>query len=324
MPAKIRNGARQDATQRDGSPVENGTRRTIGGKDCIHYDGYWIRYYPPPEDTLPARKALIEHLSRRLFHHTEPGINTPGENLELAREAYERETHPGRKRVAGAMLAGALFNRATDIFTAVVELQQKGINISSSDELMRMCGQCFQEALELGKLVKHYSGHEGIDELWGEPFKAFTMPIAAFYETRYVKIALTMRDIDRIAATMVDVLADEPGFNGIDEHILAFAEAAKLVSETLRMDPSIFEIWPRFVSVSELLAEFRPSLPDGITDGQEERAHEGVRLVRDGRDLINYLGGARVPMPKSTREFLARCERFASRREREWPEWRED
>jgi hypothetical protein len=306
-----------------GDAVPNGTPRTMFGKPCVYYDGYWIRYYPPPDDTLPARKALIEHLSRRLFHHTEPGINTPGENLDLAREAHERERDPARKRVAAAMLAGALFNRATDIFTTIVELQDKGVAISSSNELMRQCGRYFQEALALGKQVKHYSGQEGIDELWGEPFKAFTMPIAAFYESRYVKIAMTMRDIDRIAQALVSTLSGERGFDGIARHILAFAEAAKLVSETMRRDPSFFEVWPQFVSVSEALTTFEPVLPPDASEDERERAAACRRLVHDGRDLLTWLGGVRVPMPKSTREYIERCEQV-SRGRRGAGEWRED
>ena len=56
------------------------------------------------------------------------------------------------------MLAGALFNRAADIFTTVVDLEAKGVHISPDNELMRQCGEFFGEALELGKTVKHYSG----------------------------------------------------------------------------------------------------------------------------------------------------------------------
>ena len=78
--------------------------------------------------------------------------------MELAREIYNKQTDPKRKRVNGAMLAGALFNRATDIFTLVVELAKKGVHISDGNELMRECGECFREALELGMSVRHYSG----------------------------------------------------------------------------------------------------------------------------------------------------------------------
>ena len=78
---------------------------------------------------------------------------------------------------------------ATDIFRTIVDLASKGVAVSSDNELMQECGQCFKEALELGKQVKHYSGQEGIDELWGEPFRAFSVPIETFYESRFIKIA---------------------------------------------------------------------------------------------------------------------------------------
>lgn len=65
------------------------------------------------------------------------------------------------------MLAGALFNRAADIFLKLVELQTCGIEILSDNPLMRECGRCLLEAMELGKNVLHRSGEEGIDELWG-------------------------------------------------------------------------------------------------------------------------------------------------------------
>ena len=71
---------------------QSGSRRTIDGKECIYFDGYWIRYYAPPKDSLPAKRRLIENLSRRLFHHTEPGINTPGDRLDRARDRQQPRT----------------------------------------------------------------------------------------------------------------------------------------------------------------------------------------------------------------------------------------
>ena len=304
------NAASPAASIVDEAEPPNGTRRTLFGKFCVYYDGYWIRYYAPPEDTLSARKLLIEHLSRRLFHHAEPGINTPGEKLEMARANHEREQDPARKRVAAAMLAGALFNRATDIFTTVVALQQKGVEINPRDELMRQCGRYFQEALTLGQQVKHHSGHEGIDELWGEPFKVFTMPIDAFYESRYVKIAQTMRDIDHIARMLSASLSPQLCFANISGYISSFAEGAKLISETMRSESSIFEVWPRFIAASEALLNFTPVLPEDADLEARQRAERGSRLLQDGRNLITWLGGARVPMPKSTRDFIAECAAF--------------
>ncbi|MGI9335991.1 MAG: hypothetical protein ACR2RL_22820 [Gammaproteobacteria bacterium] len=286
----------------------NGSRRIIEGRDCVCYEGYWIRYYHPPEDSLPAKRRLIEHLSKRLFHHTELGINTPGPKLDEARAAYERETDPARKRVNGAMLAGALFNRATDIFTTVVDLEQRGVRISRNNELMRECESYFQEALTLGKSVKHYSGEEGIDELWGEPLKAFTMPIADFYRSRYLKIAQTMRDIDKLAEHIVALFTDEPGFADIDGAVLEFAQVAKLESEIMRSDPAIFEIWPRYVAAGEALLDFEPELGQAPGEQQRHRARASLDLLKEGVNMIGYLAGARVPMPKSTREYLKRCD----------------
>src|SRR5690554_4073084 len=168
--------------------VEDGTERVIDGVRRVYYDGYWIKAYDPPADSLKEKRRLIEALTRRLFNHVEHGINVPGDRLDEARAAYDAESVPERKRVKGAMLAGALFNRAADNFTKLVVLQARGEDVSQH-ALMRECGRCLQEALSLGRMVLHRSGDEGIDELWGEPFRAFSIPIEAFYQSRYIKIA---------------------------------------------------------------------------------------------------------------------------------------
>jgi len=285
----------------------NGTRQNFDGKECVYYDSYWIRYYEAPEDTLTARKQLIDHLTRRTFHHTEPGINTPGNRLEEAREAYDTETDTSRKRVNGAMLAGALFNRATDIFTSIVELETKGVTLSHDNELMKECSSCFREALDLGRQVRHHSGQEGIDELWGEPFKAFTQPIGQVFESRYRKIAQAMRDIDRICTCLARLFGQEPGFDGIVELIETLGSSAKLQIETMKSDHAFFRIWPAFISARERLDGFSPLVPEHSNSRKRCRIDEGVKLIKAGAALITYLSEARVPMPKSTDAFLDQC-----------------
>lgn len=290
--------------------IANGTRRDMDGKPRVYYDGYWIKYYEPPADNLEAKKHLIRALTRRLFNHVEHGINIPGNRLDEARRAYERETDPERKRVAGAMLAGALFNRAADIFTKVVELQEVGVEITSHDALIHQCGQCLQEALELGRMVRHRSGDEGLDELWGEPFKAFSIPIEVFYEGRYLKIAQTMRHIDRIADVMVDTFAGAGLFRRVEQPIRELADAAKEKCETLRTDPVIFEVWPTFVVAGERLCRLEPQLPKYASEEQIRCTRRARALIRDGVSLIRHIARARVPMPKSTCEYLEHCHRF--------------
>jgi len=292
--------------------VSDGAKRAIDGRWRVFYDSYWIKAYDAPADTLRAKKELIQALTRRLFNHVEHGVNIPGTRLDEARSAFDAETDPRKKRVKGAMLAGALFNRATDLVTKAVELQALGIVIGSSDPLMRRCSDHLQEALALGRLVLHRSGEEGIDELWGEPFKAFAFPIEDFYRSRYLKIATTMRQIDRLCDTLAGLFTGVPMFAGVEPLIVEFASAARIKCETLHTDPEIFDVWSTFISEGEKLKEFQPRLSQRPSLDERLRAAQGLALIADGVALLTSITRARVPMPKSGGEYLERVERYRS------------
>lgn len=293
-------------------PPEEGSRRLIDHAERVFYSGYWVKTYPVPADSLQAKRNLIEALTRRLFNHTEYGLNVPGARLKEARASFEAETDPACRRVKGGMLAGALFNRATDIFRRLVELQAEGIEIREDYPLVRECGHCLIEAMDLGRMVLHRSGEEGLEELWGEPFRAFSIPVEAFYESRYIKISQCMGDIDTIAAAMVTNFGQIPVFAQIERSILEFTTAARIKTETLHTDPNVFDVWARFVTTGERLANFAPTMPEsGETRMAGRRSHsisDGLELIRRGRNLIFYIARARTPMPKSTREYIERCE----------------
>jgi hypothetical protein len=293
----------------DETRAAQGAKRAVDGQWRVFYDGYWIKAYDAPADTLLTKKKLIEALTRRLFNHVEHGVNIPGTRLEEARRAHALEGDPRRRRVKAAMLAGALFNRATDVFTKVVELQAMGVEIRADhNELVQQCGALLQEALELGRQVLHRSGEEGIDELWGEPFKAFAYPIEEFYKSRYVKIANTMRAIDRIATALKDVLASRTAFVGIAPFIDAFASAARRKCETLHTDPEIFNVWATLVAAGEELALFQA----GVGEAESLDTEIGVEIVHRAKEVIFMITRARVPMPKTTRALLERFEAYRS------------
>ena len=297
-------------TDHTDTAVANGTVRTLDGKTSVFYDGYWIRSYEVPQDEDAERKDLINQLTKRVFHHTERGINTPGYKLDEARQAYEAEQDPDRKRVNAAMLAGALLHRGSDIFAMMFELNQRGIEITASNELMLECESCFLEAFDLGKQVKHYSGEEGLDELWGEPLKVFSMPISDYYETRYVKIAQTMAAIDAIADRMLDTFSTVSGFAALADYVVAYSRAAELESETMKSDPAIFDVWPDFVVTGGDLEAFEPER--AMTKEDRAISERGVKLVRQGKRLIEWIAFARVPMPKTTENYFQRCAAFKS------------
>jgi len=289
--------------------VDNGTIREYEGKICIHIDGYWIRYYAPPPNTMSEKKALILSLRRRVFHHTESGINSPGWRTEIARKYYEEETDPAKKRVKAAMLAGSLFNRATDIFTAVVDLEEEGIQVARDNELMQQCENCFMEALELGKQVKHFSGEEGVDELWGEPFKAFSYPIDRFFDSRYIKLAQTFAAIDKVINRMLEVFSKVEGFAEVLPKLEELRAAAKTEVETMRRDEAIYEVWPRYVAAKEAITEFKPC---GLAKREDGVRHweDGLRLLYMGKDVISFLSGVRVPMPVTTENYMLNCDLY--------------
>lgn len=258
---------------------------------------------------MAEKKALIFSLRRRVFHHTEQGINSPGWRLEIARKYFEQEQDPARKRVKAAMLAGSLFNRATDIFSGVVELEEKGIHVAQDNPLMKQCEACFVEALELGKQVKHFSGEEGVDELWGEPFKAFSYPMDRFFESRYIKLAQTFKAIDCIIDRMVEVFSVVEGFDGVLPMLEELREASKTEVETMRRDEVIYEVWPRYVASKEAIANFKPC---GLSNHEDRLRYweDGLRLLHMGKDVIGHLSGVRVPMPVTTANYMANCDLY--------------
>ena len=293
--------------------TENGSRREINSVTNVYYEGYWIKYYEPPVDNLSAKKSLIHSLTRRLFNHMEHGINIPGKLLNTIRAAYEAEQDPRKKRVKGAMLAGALFNRAADIFTHLVDLEASGVEILPENDLMHTCGLCLREALEFGKLVKHRNGDEGIDELWGEPFKAFIMSIDDFYKSRYIKIAMTMKNIDQAAAYMAACIKSDPRFPGLDLLILDYAKFARRKCETLRTDDDIFDVWSNFVVAGEEVTNFIPEDDASLADDVLIDIIDIKYMLKAGVRLIAFITRARTPMPKSTEMYLSECERFKTR-----------
>lgn len=292
------------------SNIENGTKKNIDGKLSVYYDGYWVRCYEIKSDDYASKKNLIDQLTKRVFHHAEPGINTPGQRLEQIRRIYEYESDPMKKRVKGAMLAGALLNRSSDILTSIVDLQEAGVKIEPGNPLLRECGKCFMEALELGKNVKLASGGEGLDELWGEPFKVFTMTMEQFYESRYIKIAQAMSEIDKITETLTGIVSKYSDLEEIIPKIVELGEGAKLACETIRTDPVIFDIWPRYVTAKEEMENY---IADYLGSHQAENGtpqKKVVNLVKEGFDLLIGIATVRVPIPESTVQFLEKCEAF--------------
>ena len=77
-----------------------------------------------------------------------------------------------------------------------------------------------------------------------------------------------------------------------------------------KTDPAIFNVWPEFVATGDDLFHFEPMI-DG--SGQiSAQAQRGLELIREGKKIIEWVAFARVPMPKTARNFLDRCDAYAA------------
>jgi hypothetical protein len=139
------------------------------------------------------------------------------------------------------------------------------------------------------------------------------MPIDAFYESRYMKIAMTMKNIDQAAAYMAGCIKKDPRFPGLDQLILDYAKVARHKCETLRTDDNIFDVWSDFVVAGEEVTNFNPEHSTTLADVPLPDVIDVKYMLKAGVRLIAFITRARTPMPVSTENFLGECERYKNK-----------
>ena len=120
-----------------------------------------------------------------------------------------------------------------------------------------------------------------------------------------------MKAIDNVADHMVSTFKAIPGFDKAKDGILDYAQAARQESEIMKSDPDFFYSWPEFVTLAARIKQYEPSTDSDKTNLEEVHGW-GKRLLSEGTDLISYMAGVRVPMPKSTRQYLDKLEQFSN------------
>ncbi len=120
-----------------------------------------------------------------------------------------------------------------------------------------------------------------------------------------------MEAIDEVADHMVSTFKAIPGFDKTAGSILDYARAARQESEIMKSDPDFFYSWPEFVTLAARIKHFEPTINSDKTNLEEVHGW-AKRLLSEGVDLISYMAGVRVPMPKSTREYLEKLDQCSS------------
>jgi hypothetical protein len=95
----------------------------------------------------------------------------------------------------------------------------------------------------------------------------------------------------------------------VDEVVRCASQKA----EILQTDDAIFSVWPAFVVAGEKLLAFRPRVQPNQSPAYEWLQEEGLRLISQGFAIISDIVRARTPMPKTTREYIEKLDRYAER-----------
>ena len=85
---------------------------------------------------------------------------------------------------------------------------------------------------------------------------------------------------------------------------------AKTKTETLATDADTFDVWAEFVVSIERIQAFRPKRPENARPELLHEIERGRQMIRRGSALISDITRARVPMPKSTQEYIEQCRAY--------------
>ena len=133
------------------------------------------------------------------------------------------------------------------------------------------------------------------------------MPIEGFFHSRYIKIAQTMSEIDQVTNVMCNIVEQSDMFDEIKDKITELAVMAKLACETIRTDPAIFDVWPRYIAAKEEYEENINKLSYEINNKKNLQSLEACNLIKEGGIILIKLATLRVPIPDSVRAFTQRC-----------------
>ena len=109
---------------------------------------------------------------------------------------------------------------------------------------------------------------------------------------------------------LITVIEHSPVFSAVKEKLIELGTASKLACETLRSDPIIFEIWPRYVVAKEAFEEYAIDISHVKRSKERLKYMEGYELIKDGGLLLTVLSSLRVPMPKSVQNYIKKCDEY--------------
>jgi hypothetical protein len=81
----------------------------------------------------------------------------------------------------------------------------------------------------------------------------------------------------------------------------------------MRSDPAMIEIWPHYVSIADELRAYKPKSREGANNAERAMARRGKELILAGVELMNDMANMRIPLPRTTQDFIHKCETFSGK-----------
>ena len=99
-------------------------------------------------------------------------------------------------------------------------------------------------------------------------------------------------------------------FQNIDIMLLNYAASAREECELMKSDPDFFSSWPKFVALGERISKIKSEFSDYDDPLTRSLLLRGRTLIIDGKNLLSYMAGVRVPMPKSIGDYNNDLDQF--------------
>ena len=78
----------------------------------------------------------------------------------------------------------------------------------------------------------------------------------------------------------------------------------------MKSDPDFFLSWPEFVALGERISQFSLDFTNHESPLARSELLRGLALITDGKNLLSYMAGVRVPMPKSIEDYFHALDKF--------------
>ncbi len=101
-------------------------------------------------------------------------------------------------------------------------------------------------------------------------------------------------------------------YGDMKDKLAELTDSAKLACETIRSDPVIFDVWPRYIAAKEAYEEYMANLLAGKNSHEDLEFLDAYRLIKEGGALLVKLASLRVPIPNSVQNFSQRCNEFVT------------